>query len=114
MYRRALASHTQYAPGEVECLLVNTTGELIAFYSIATVVFVGKSLYGRGGQNPIEPAGLGKPVIFGPYMDNFAKVADEFIRHGAAVQVSNEQELLKRLIDSLPQKKSAAGLVNAR
>jgi hypothetical protein len=39
----------------VDCLLVNTTGELKLFYEHATVIFVGKSLSAQGGQNPIEP-----------------------------------------------------------
>lgn len=93
LYRRAMTSHTHLEPGQIECLLVNTTGELRDFYKVATVVFVGKSMYGRGGQNPIEPAALGKPIVFGPYMDNFTKIAEDFVRSEAAIQVSNEQEL---------------------
>ena len=64
--------------GEVECLLVNTTGELRFFYEHATVVFVGKSLTAIGGQNPIEPGALGKAMVFGPNMQNFADVDAEF------------------------------------
>ena len=62
------------APGEVDCLLVNTTGELKYFYEHATVIFVGKSLTAEGGQNPIEPGALGKAMVFGPNMQNFAEV----------------------------------------
>lgn len=75
------------APGRFECLLVNSTGELKFFYEQATVVFVGKSLTARGGQNPIEPAALGKAVIFGPQMQNFASAAQAFVANQAAVQV---------------------------
>jgi 3-deoxy-D-manno-octulosonic-acid transferase len=58
-YRNEVTSSTQHSPGELECLLVNTTGELRFFYEQADVVFVGKSLTAQGGQNPIEPASLG-------------------------------------------------------
>ena len=54
-YRNELTASTQYPPDEIECLLVNTTGELRHFYEHATVIFVGKSLTAQGGQNPIEP-----------------------------------------------------------
>src|SRR4029077_3943203 len=50
-------------------LLVNTTGELRDWYSTATVVVVGKSFYGVGGQNPVEPILAGKPVMVGPHME---------------------------------------------
>ena len=57
---------------------MNTTGELRFFYEHATVVFVGKSLTAIGGQNPIEPGALGKAMVFGPNMQNFADVDAEF------------------------------------
>src|SRR5262249_36444196 len=55
-----------------DCMLLDTTGELQRWYSIATVVFIGKSLTAHGGQNPVEPILAGKPVVFGPHMENFA------------------------------------------
>ena len=60
--------------GRLDCLLVNTTGELKFFYEEAAVVFIGKSLTAQGGQNPIEPAGLARPIVFGPHMGNFAEI----------------------------------------
>ena len=51
-YRSEIMTHTEFAPGEVDCLIVNTTGELKYFYEHATVIFVGKSLTAEGGQNP--------------------------------------------------------------
>lgn len=83
-----------------QCLLVNTTGELRDFYRCATVVFVGKSLTAKGGQNPIEPAALGKPIIFGPNMQNFSAIARAFLEGKAAIQVSNADEL-EKAIDTL-------------
>jgi 3-deoxy-D-manno-octulosonic-acid transferase len=89
------------APGECECLLVNSTGELKYFYEQATVVFVGKSLTAQGGQNPIEPAALGKPVVLGPNMQNFASVTRAFLGSQAVVQVQNASELESALADLL-------------
>ncbi len=73
-YRTELTSREELAPGEVDCLVVNTTGELKYFYEQATLIFVGKSLTAEGGQNPIEPGALGKAMVFGPNMQNFAEV----------------------------------------
>jgi 3-deoxy-D-manno-octulosonic-acid transferase len=91
--RREIIPATQLRPGEVDCLVVNTTGELMFFYEHAHVVFVGKSLTAVGGQNPIEPAALGKPVVFGPNMQNFEDIARILLKHQAAVQVKDAEEL---------------------
>lgn len=93
VYRTNLQPSTRHAPGEVDCLLVNTTGELRQFYAQATVVYVGKSLGATGGQNPIEPGALGKAVVFGPHMENFESIAAEFVKREAAMQVRGEAEL---------------------
>ena len=92
-YRSEITGRTQYRPGEIECVVVNTTGELKYFYEPATVVFIGKSLTAKGGQNPIEPAALGKPTIFGPNMQNFADVVRCFLAKDAAVQVRDASQL---------------------
>jgi 3-deoxy-D-manno-octulosonic-acid transferase len=92
-YRSDLTPETRLEPGSVECLLVNTTGELMNFYQCATVAFVGKSLAAEGGQNPIEPAALGKATVFGPNMGNFRDVVRIFLARQAAVQVRDAAEL---------------------
>ena len=79
-----------------DVLLVDTTGELRDWYSLATLVFVGKSLpevEKAGGQNPAEPAALGKPVMFGPQMENFTSIAGHLLAHGAARTVSDSVSL---------------------
>lgn len=93
VFRNEVVPATQFNPGEIECLLVNTTGELRFFYEPATVVFIGKSLTAVGGQNPIEPGALGKAIVFGPNMQNFADITRSFLRKNAAVQVKNAAEL---------------------
>jgi 3-deoxy-D-manno-octulosonic-acid transferase len=86
-------AHTRFEPGEIDCLVVNTTGELRSFYEQATIVFVGKSLAAEGGQNPIEPGALGKAMVFGPHMQNFAEVVRDFLEQKGAVQVRDAAEL---------------------
>ena len=88
-YRKEITPQTQYKEGEVDCLLVNSTGELKHFYEQASVIFVGKSLTAEGGQNPIEPGVLGKPMVFGPNMQNFEAIAKAFVERGAALQVQD-------------------------
>jgi 3-deoxy-D-manno-octulosonic-acid transferase len=93
--RRSQISRTS---PRADVLLVDTTGELRDWYALATVVFVGKSLPGVaevGGQNPAEPAVLGKPTVFGPHMENFAALATQLTREPAsALQVPNPDILL--------------------
>jgi len=93
IHRTEISKNTRFGPGEVECLLVNTTGELRFFYECATVVFVGKSLTAMGGQNPIEPGALGKAMVFGPNMQNFADVTRSFLAQNAALQVRDPDQL---------------------
>jgi len=97
IYRREVTGSTQLAARSLECLLVNTTGELKDFYETATVIFVGKSLTAEGGQNPVEPGALGKAMVFGPNMQNFAAIAESFVRSGGARQVRDAAELEQTL-----------------
>jgi 3-deoxy-D-manno-octulosonic-acid transferase len=97
IYRSEITAGKKFKPGDVQCLLVNTTGELKFFYEHATVVFVGKSLTAEGGQNPIEPGALGKAMVFGPNMQNFAEISRDLAQHGGAVQVRDAGELEKTL-----------------
>jgi len=79
-----------------DVVIVDTLGELRRLYAVADVVFVGKSLVNLGGQNPLEPAALGKAILFGPHMFNFELIARTLIREGGAVEVASEIELLAR------------------
>jgi 3-deoxy-D-manno-octulosonic-acid transferase len=92
-FRSELGANTQHSAGPVDCLLVDTTGELRHFYAHATLIFVGKSLTALGGQNPIEPGALGKPMVFGPNMQNFVDVVGQFIAQDGAWQVKDVAEL---------------------
>src|SRR5687767_12509851 len=77
----------------VDVVVLDTIGELATVYQIGTIVFVGGSLVATGGHNVLEPAVFGKPIVFGPHMQNFAEIADAFITNGAGVQIASEQQL---------------------
>jgi 3-deoxy-D-manno-octulosonic-acid transferase len=84
-----------------DVVIVDTLGELRRLYAVADVVFVGKSLVNLGGQNPLEPAALGKAILFGPHMFNFELIARTLVREGGAVEVASEKELLARVHELL-------------
>lgn len=79
--------------GGDEVLLVDSTGELMSFYQAADVIFVGKSLCGTGGQNPLESAALGKATVVGPHMENFPSVMELLMKDEALIQVADVEEL---------------------
>lgn len=92
-FRVDLVSEALAHGADADCLLLDTTGELQRWYGIATVVFVGKSLTAHGGQNPVEPILAGKPVVFGPHMENFATLANTLISNNGAIQVGDTDSL---------------------
>ncbi|MDH5772347.1 MAG: 3-deoxy-D-manno-octulosonic acid transferase [Rhodospirillaceae bacterium] len=73
--------------------LADTMGELGIFLRMAKIVFMGKSLIGMGGQNPLEAAWLDSAIVFGPNMDNFEDISSSLLKAGGAVQISNPTEL---------------------
>jgi 3-deoxy-D-manno-octulosonic-acid transferase len=85
------------ATGKPDVLVIDTTGELRDWYHLATVVFIGKSLAATGGQNPVEAVLAGKPVIFGPHMENFAPIVQRWLAADAAVQIAAIRALLPSL-----------------
>jgi 3-deoxy-D-manno-octulosonic-acid transferase len=93
--RVALASevHAGRESNDPDCRLLDTTGELQRWYGIATVVFMGKSLTAHGGQNPVEAILAGKPVVFGPHMENFATLAKALVSKKGAIQVRDIDSL---------------------
>ena len=66
-----------------DVVILDTIGELAQLFQVATVVFVGGSLVDAGGHNILEPAVFGKPIVFGPHMQNFAEIARTFLDNGA-------------------------------
>lgn len=82
-------------------LVVDQIGHLNKFYAISKLSFVGKSLIGKGGQNIIEPASLGKAIFVGPNTSNFSDVINVFKENNALVEVKNKTELYKKLKEFL-------------
>lgn len=89
----SLSVRLAHEESQMDCVLLDKTGELPRWYAIATVAFIGKSLIARGGQNPVEPIVAGAPVIFGPHMENFAAMAETLLANKGAIQVNDEAEL---------------------
>lgn len=77
--------------------LGDSMGELFAYYRAADLALIGGSLLPLGGQNLIEAAAVGCPVIIGQHVWNFAEVTRAAIADGAAVQVVNTDELAQRV-----------------
>lgn len=83
--------HRSRQSGDV--LLVDSVGELLSFYAMADVVFVGGSLIGVGGHNVLEGALVQKPVLFGPHMQNFKDIAKMLLHAGGGRCVGDQEEL---------------------
>jgi 3-deoxy-D-manno-octulosonic-acid transferase len=81
------------AEPRADAVILDTIGELAQLYQIATAVFVGGSLVPAGGHNILEPALYGKPIVFGPHMENFGEIAETFLANGAAIQIRTDREL---------------------
>jgi 3-deoxy-D-manno-octulosonic-acid transferase len=86
------------AEPRADAVVLDTIGELAQLYQIATVVFVGGSLVPAGGHNILEPAVYGKPVVFGPHMQNFGEIAETFLTNGAAIQVRTAGEFEETML----------------
>jgi len=91
--------------------ILDTVGSLMDFYAAADIVFVGGSLIKKGGHNILEPASLGKPVIFGPHMFNFRDIAGMFLNDNAAIKVETSKELEGSIRELLKDNSKASQLI---
>jgi len=78
-------------------VLGDTMGDLRKFYSLAMIIFVGRSLVPMGGSDMVEATALGKCTIFGPYAFNFKQTVDALLADAGAIMVKDEQELLQMM-----------------
>jgi 3-deoxy-D-manno-octulosonic-acid transferase len=88
--------------GRKQVFILDTIGQLMYFYAISDIVFVGGSLVKSGGHNILEPASLGKPILFGKYMFNFRGIAEMFLKNNAGIMVNDAGELeieLKKILE---------------
>jgi 3-deoxy-D-manno-octulosonic-acid transferase len=81
-----------------DVLVLDTIGELARLYGLADAAFIGGSLIAWGGQNLLEPAFYGKPIYFGPYMDNFAHLAEIFLEADAARLIKGQDDLISMFL----------------
>ena len=98
---------TEGGESKTPLLILDTMGELCHAYKIAHLVFMGGSLLPLGGHNPLEPAACGKPVLFGPSMEDFPEARDLLVKSGGAFVVENARELESRITDFLAHPESA-------
>ncbi|MCH7225341.1 3-deoxy-D-manno-octulosonic acid transferase [Haloferula sp. A504] len=93
-----VALRSDFSPvSETGVLVVDSTGELRDWTAHADVVVIGKSFLAEGGQNPAEAVQAGKPLLFGPHMENFEPLATRLVEMGGAWRVADENELAERL-----------------
>jgi len=78
-------------------ILGDTMGDLRKFYSLAAIIFVGRSLVPMGGSDMMEAAALGKPTLFGPHAFNFRHTVDALLKDEGAVMVKDEQDLIQTM-----------------
>ena len=108
----ALRSEISLAQGPLhDGVVLDSTGELRDWYTAATIVFMGKSLTARGGQNPVEPILAGKPILFGPHMENFSTLARALVMSEGAIEVSDAESLEARMIALLRESGARTRLV---
>jgi len=95
-------------PGkESDVFIINTLGELLAFYACADVAFVGGSFQAIGGHNLLEPASLAIPSVVGPHTFNFVDITQLLLEVGAVRQLESPEELPEAILRFINDKKLA-------
>jgi 3-deoxy-D-manno-octulosonic-acid transferase len=108
--RRTEIADSNSSNNKASMLLLDSIGELAALFRYATVVFIGGSLGKTGGHNILEPARYGKPIVFGPHMENFRDMARLFVDAGAALQIERASQLSPAINDLLSNPEKALQL----
>jgi len=96
--RRSLADHCEK---DTDILIGDSMGEMMSYFSISDIAFIGGSLSNNGGQNMLEAASLSKPIIFGPSVFNFEEISKRLLDDGSAIQVSSAEELMRTISELL-------------
>lgn len=114
--RVAARSRGESAGGDTDIYIADTLGELRAFMAGAELVIMGGGFAPFGGHNVLEPAQLGRAVVFGPHMEHFAHEAELLCAHDAAIQLSSVEELGACLAELFagPERIAALGANGAR
>ncbi len=100
-HRRGLQTRQRSAgmtcPPATEVLVLDTMGELLRFYAACDVAFVGGSLVPLGGQNVLEPAAVGVPVVTGPHLFNFLEIAEKLVT-GGSLKIADDAPAIANII----------------
>lgn len=99
--RRSAQADPSPLPGDVRVILGDSLGELFAYYAAADVAFIGGSLARHGGQNLIEAASVGCPILVGPHTWNFDEATRLAIECGAAQRIRDAEALLATAVELL-------------
>jgi len=101
LVRRSQTKSQPAAHDPAAVILGDTMGELMTFYAAGAVAYIGRSLVPLGGSNPIDPASLERPLVFGPHMFNFPEAQELFANSGAARMVADADSLTNALREML-------------
>ena len=100
-FKTARRSKNEACTADSQVYLGDTMGELLLLYSVSDIAFVAGSFAPVGGHNILEAAVLGKPVMTGPVLFNFAEISEHLIRAGSMLKVNNADELAAEIITLL-------------
>ncbi len=95
---------------QADVLLGDSMGEMMSYFEVSDIVFMGGSLNDTGGHNMLEPAALSKPVLFGPTVFNFAEISSDLLSQQAAIQVQNSNELFEKIMELMNDEKQLKAL----
>ena len=97
---------------EKDVLIGDSMGEMMTYYKVCDIAFIGGSLSNTGGQNMLEAAASSKPIVYGPSVFNFEEVSKMLLESNSALQVNNADELLQSVSDLLSdnEKREKLGL----
>jgi len=104
-----LHSQGESCSRHAQCFVIDTMGELMTYYACGDIAYVGGSMGEQGGHNALEPAALGKAVLFGPNMENAKDIAAKLVNNNSAIFVADQKELrdtAHRLFNDIPTRKN--------
>ena len=107
-----ISNALKYPEGKDNIFIIDTVGELLYFYNISDICFVGGSLSKDGGHNILEPIYFLKPTVFGPNMNNFRDIEEVVLKRKAAIKVNNARKLKETLFTLLKDETSRDTLRN--
>jgi len=108
-----IKNNTAPSPTDNQAIILgDTMGDLRKFYSLSTIIFVGRSLVPMGGSDMVEAAALGKCTVFGPHAFNFKQTVDALLADSGAIMVKDQEELLQTMQKCLTDSDFAQSVAN--